>query len=232
MNEVFGQRSEMVVRPKNSKPSIPSKKTFKPIHTGVGADNPGPAGYNPEKKVVLSSARKTDFMKDRQQRRLWENTNSPHNVYPDPHNPGPGLYDGMKMKHQFDYNYAGNTSSFASKVPVCKELALLYKNTNPGPGQYLGSEEEQLQSQKAQHNDLLQHVEQANPGAVNIGGDKSRMATFNGMNNMQAKDLHKKMVRTYNTSSLSALEKPSRQFDSDIERQGQWKYTMNSPFKP
>jgi len=37
-----------LVIPLASKPSIPLKKA-KPVYSGIGNDNPGPAGYNPEK---------------------------------------------------------------------------------------------------------------------------------------------------------------------------------------
>ena len=119
-------------------PSIPAKKLSQNMYTGRDVDTVGPALYNPNYDTVKSHAPIGDFQTSKDQRKLFEPTINIENTWlPDKLNPGPGQYEAVNETAKRQFNAQGNTSTFLSKVPNCKNAKEMLAQ-NPGPGHYTG----------------------------------------------------------------------------------------------
>ena len=83
----------MKIRPKNTIPSIPARKTAQNSYTGRAEDRVGPNVYHPKAEVVKSTILTNDFGTSAVNRKLWEPLNQQHNPFTSRENPGPGTYD-------------------------------------------------------------------------------------------------------------------------------------------
>mmetsp|Transcript_9990 Transcript_9990/g.15113 ORF Transcript_9990/g.15113 Transcript_9990/m.15113 type:complete len:199 (+) Transcript_9990:258-854(+) len=127
------EHKDLRVIPQSQAPSIPTKKLAQTSYTGRGQDTVGPAAYNPKIPTVKQNAPEFDFATSKIDRKIFEQHNMAHNNMCWAKNPGPGVYDFEKPAAK-QFNATGESHTFQSKVPNCKDSKV--KNIAPGPGNY------------------------------------------------------------------------------------------------
>lgn len=125
--------NDLVNIPKAVPASIPGKKVSAQSYSAVGHDTVGPALYNPKIELQHHRAPIQNFHLSKYQRKVFEPTNEIRNNIPSRENPGPAHYDSIGKIPAKQFNAAGTTSNFLSKVPNCQNVKVIHKD-NPGPG--------------------------------------------------------------------------------------------------
>ena len=136
------RHKEFVVECTAVPPSIPSELLFTILDrkvpnnsfTGKGLDRPGPTDYEPKNKQLKLRSPETNFSISKTERKLFEPNKTYENELPQREIPGPGTYNGDKLK-KFNFNSTGQHSNFLSKSPNCQQLKS-DPHAFPGPGNY------------------------------------------------------------------------------------------------
>lgn len=135
---------DLVVQPVSGPPSIPTivrttKDRKGDTYAGRNNDTVGPAFYTPGQVPSKLRSKTADFGKARNDRILWEQTNSKHNKFTARDNPGPGAYDQSVLPPQSQVEVVG-TASFSSKVKTADQQRIADEKIFPGPGAYSPSQ--------------------------------------------------------------------------------------------
>lgn len=101
--------------PKPVPPSIPAKKISSQSYSAVGNDTVGPALYDPKVNITRRQAPVVNIALSKSKRNTFDNLNA-RNM------PDPAQYDSTGKVPAKQFNAAGNTGNFLSKVPNCKDL--------------------------------------------------------------------------------------------------------------
>lgn len=110
--------------PRPIPPSIPAKKLSNQCYSAVGTDTVGPALYEPKLNIAKHKAPEPNFHKSKAARKVFEPSIEITNILPSKENPGPAHYEKAEKALSKQFNAQGNTTSFLSKVPNCKDTKI------------------------------------------------------------------------------------------------------------